>query len=205
MNSRSTSQLVIIGLGNPGKDYEETRHNAGFLVIEELAQRRGLKLKKALFRPWLWARERKLEGSLPDLTLVQPLTYMNASGDILPDLMKTCDIDQSCLIVVFDSLDLPAGRIRIKSRGSSGGQRGVQSIINNLGHKDFVRIAVGIGRPENRDDVVSWVLSRPEDHEKELFCNAVTRAADAVETLAEHPVDKVMNMFNTAANGNNGI
>ena len=197
MKSKGNSTLLVLGLGNPGREYEETRHNAGFLVLEELAKRLSVRLRKPLFSPWRSARCQEVgDGEAVDLILIQPLTYMNLSGRILPRLFSRYKTDASHMLVVYDTLDLPPGQIRLRSRGSSGGQKGMESIIRTAGTPEFNRIAVGIGRPEGRGDVVSWVLGAPEDEEKSAFEEGVRRAADAVLELTRQPLERVMNRYN---------
>ena len=176
----------------------ETRHNAGFLVIEALAEKLQVRLRRPLLAPW---REGKVPVSRPEargpLVLVQPLTFMNASGLALPRLMRRFRTDFTNILVVYDTLDLPPGRIRLRRSGSSGGQRGMESIIRILGSREFPRLAVGIGRPLRRDEVVEWVLSPPRaPGELEAFRRGVANAADAVLQLIDSPLEHVMNRSN---------
>jgi peptidyl-tRNA hydrolase, PTH1 family len=197
VKSKGNTTLLVLGLGNPGREYAETRHNAGFLVLEELAARLTVRFKKPLFSPWRSARCLLNESEDPlELILVQPLTYMNVSGKILPRLFSRYRTDASCMLVIYDTLDLPPGQIRLRARGSSGGQKGMESIIRTAGSSEFRRIAVGIGRPDDRGDVVSWVLGSPGEDDKSAFEAGVRSAADAVLELTRLPLERVMNSYN---------
>jgi peptidyl-tRNA hydrolase, PTH1 family len=171
---------VVVGLGNPGRSYERTRHNVGFLVVDELARRHG----------GFWRSKKKTEAApvgfgLKNVTLLKPTTYMNNSGTALSGYK----LDQ--LIVVHDDLDLPEGDVRVKVGGGAGGHNGMRSIIQHLGN-DFVRVRIGIGRPPPGMTVTDYVLSRMDSAIKE----AVPRAADAVEVVIESGPEAAMNRFN---------
>jgi peptidyl-tRNA hydrolase, PTH1 family len=172
---------VVVGLGNPGRSYERTRHNVGFLVVDELAGRHG----------GSWRSKRKTEAApvgfgLKNVTLLKPTTYMNNSGTALAGYKP----DQ--LVVVHDDLDLPEGDVRVKVSGGAGGHNGLRSIIQHLGN-DFVRVRIGIGRPPPGMTVTDYVLGRMNSAIKE----AVPRAADAVEAVIESGPEAAMNRFNT--------
>jgi PTH1 family peptidyl-tRNA hydrolase len=167
-------------LGNPGRSYERTRHNAGFLVADELARRHG----------GSWRKRKKAEAAPVSLgpknvTLLKPTTFMNNSGSALAGY-KASD-----LIVVHDDLDLEAGTVRVKVGGGAGGHNGLRSIIQNLG-PDFVRVRIGIGRPPVGMSVTDYVLSRMDT----LVRDAVPSAADAVEAVVEEGPEAAMNRFN---------
>jgi PTH1 family peptidyl-tRNA hydrolase len=172
---------VVVGLGNPGRSYERTRHNIGFLVVDELAKRHG----------GTWRSKKKAEAApvgfgLKNVTLLKPTTYMNNSGTALAGYKP----DQ--LVVVHDDLDLPEGDVRVKVGGGAGGHNGLRSTIQHLGN-DFVRVRIGIGRPPPGMTVTDYVLSRMDSAIKE----AVPRAADAVEAVIESGPEAAMNRFNT--------
>lgn len=198
MKPNKRTPKLFIGLGNPGREYAETRHNAGFLVLDRLARSLGLRFKKPFFAAWMEAKDRieLAEGEWVDLILVKPLTYMNASGAILSRLLKRHQLDLDSVHVVYDTLDLPAGRLRIRKKGSAGGQRGLASIIDALGDGNFPRIAVGIGRPEQKSEVVAHVLSVPTGEELRNFNTGLDQAAEALQELAQSPIDMVMNTYN---------
>ena len=174
---------VVVGLGNPGRSYERTRHNIGFLVADEIARRHG----------GSWRARKKAEAApvsldLKNVTLVKPMTYMNNSGAAL------AQYEAAQLIVVHDDLDLEAGTVRVKVGGGAGGHNGLRSIIQHLGN-DFVRVRIGIGRPPAGAVPVDYVLGCMDEVVKE----AVTRAADAVETVIESGPEAAMNRFNARA------
>jgi peptidyl-tRNA hydrolase, PTH1 family len=171
---------VVVGLGNPGRSYERTRHNIGFLIADELAKRHG----------GSWRAKKKAEAAqvglgLKEVTLLKPTTYMNNSGVALAGFK----VGQ--LVVVHDDLDLPAGDVRVKVGGGAGGHNGLRSIIQHLGN-DFVRVRVGIARPPVGMSVTDYVLGRMDSVIKE----AVPVAADAVEAVIETGPEAAMNRFN---------
>ena len=165
--------MIVFGLGNPGTEYEGTRHNAGFITVEKMAAKMDAKFRKRCLR--LYSACTPAE----DLTLVKPLTFMNRSGDIFHYLVKEGD---DAPIVVVDNMDLPVGRIRIKVGGSSAGHNGLKSIISAIG-PEFIRIYVGIGRPLEGTTVTDHVLSRFTDEERIKLDGAVDHAIEAVESL----------------------
>ena len=170
----------VVGLGNPGHYYERTRHNAGYLVADELARRHD----------GSWRKRKKTEAApvslgLNDATLLKPTTFMNNSGSAVSDY-KPAD-----LIVVHDDLDLEAGTVRVKAGGGAGGHNGLRSIIGRLGN-DFVRVRIGVGRPPVGMSVTDYVLSRMDSVVKD----AIPKAADAVEFIVEHGPEAAMNRFN---------
>jgi peptidyl-tRNA hydrolase, PTH1 family len=172
---------VVVGLGNPGRSYERTRHNAGYLVADELARRHS----------GSWRKRKKAEATpvsvgSTNATLLKPTTFMNNSGSAVSDY-KPED-----LIVVHDDLDLEAGTVRVKVGGGAGGHNGLRSIIGRLGN-DFVRVRIGIGRPPTGMGVTEYVLSRMDS----VVRDAVPVATDAVEDVLEHGPEAAMNRFNT--------
>jgi peptidyl-tRNA hydrolase, PTH1 family len=176
----TASSPVVVGLGNPGRSYEHTRHNIGFLVADELARRHG----------GSWRAKKKVEAApvsfgLKNVTLLKPTTYMNNSGAALVGYKP------EQLIIVHDDLDLSAGTVRVKVGGGAGGHNGLRSIIRHFGN-DFVRVRVGIGRPPVGIDAVAYVLGRMDEAIKE----AVPLATDAVEAVIESGPEAAMNRFN---------
>lgn len=183
---------MIVGLGNPGDKYKDTRHNAGFLVIEKLAAYHSIKIKE---ESRLYSSGKgKISGE--DVMLAMPVTYMNRSGDGVRELMRYYKLLPSDLILVYDDLDLGAGEIRIKTQGGSGGHNGCASVIAVIGTEDFIRIRVGIGRPEGRVDVVGYVLSRFSRAEVPLIETAVENAVDAVRMIVGNNIVAAMNKYN---------
>ena len=188
---------LIVGLGNPGREYRETRHNVGFLVVEEIARRSAL--------PWAQAPSQvpdafvaKRYGTDPML-LAKPLTFMNLSGDAVAALARYYDVAAAELLIVVDEAALPFGKLRARARGSAGGHNGLKSVIERLGTMEFSRLRLGVGRGDSRRDLADHVLSifeRSERAELELF---ITRAADAAEMFVAEGIGKVMNTYNPEA------
>jgi peptidyl-tRNA hydrolase, PTH1 family len=184
---------VVVGLGNPGERYAGTRHNVGFMVVDALASRLGVHFKKRLFHSYFVGKG--LLDGVP-LYLVKPLTYMNDSGRAVRDAVRETGGDAPQLLVICDSLDLSPGNLRFKLKGSSAGQKGLESVIRAIGTQDFMRIWIGIGRPDRKGKVVGHVLSAPSNEEEDLIDAAVERAAQAVLLLLSHGPEKVMNEVN---------
>ncbi len=177
---------LIVGLGNPGPQYQKTRHNAGFFVLDELARRHGVAFKSGKL-----AEEAKWDGAY----LLKPLTFMNLSGSAVQAALTRLRLTPAELLVVHDDLDLPFGRLRIRSGGSAGGQRGVTDTISRIG-SDFTRLKIGISRPPAGWKVENWVLSRFREEEKPLLQAVVDHAADAVEVLRQEGQEAAMQRFN---------
>jgi PTH1 family peptidyl-tRNA hydrolase len=184
---------VVVGLGNPGERYAGTRHNVGFKVVDALASRLGVHFKKKLFHSYLFGKG--LHAGAP-VYLVKPLTYMNDSGRAVREAMRETGGDASQLLVVCDSLDLSPGNLRFKLKGSSAGQKGLESVIRAIGTQDFMRLWIGIGRPDRKGKVVGHVLSAPARVEEDLLNAAVERAARAVLILVTDGPDRLMNEVN---------
>ena len=183
----------MVGLGNPGERYAATRHNVGFMVVDALASRLGVHFKKKLFHSYLLGKGTH-EGS--PLYLCKPLSYMNDSGRAVREVLRETGTAAAELLVVCDSLDLSPGNLRFKLKGSSAGQKGLESIIRSLGTQDFMRLTLGIGRPDYKGQVVGHVLSAPNRREETLIAEAVERAAQAVLTLLTAGPARVMNEVN---------
>jgi len=185
---------VIAGLGNPGSRYASTRHNIGFWVIDELAARSGSRLEVLKCRALLGRA--KLAGE--KVVLAKPMTYMNRSGSAAAALLRYFSLGPENLLVIYDDLDLPLGRLRLRPSGSSGGHRGLASIIASLGTEDFARLRLGLGRDAGSEgESADFVLSPFEPGERELAQKAVHCAADAVEAFLALGVEEAMNRFNS--------
>jgi len=188
---------LIVGLGNPGREYRDTRHNVGFMVVDEIARRHGIdwtsgpsQLAETLIA--------KRFGDEP-VMVAKPLTYMNNSGDAVAGLVRYFDVNHDDLIVVVDEAALPFGRLRARPRGSAGGHNGLKSIIERLGTTEFSRLRLGVGRGDGRRDLADHVLARFERGEQADLETLITRAADAAEMFAAEGISKVMNAFNPGA------
>ena len=187
---------VIVGLGNPGKEYARTPHNAGFLVTDELAGRWGASLRRSLRFPARLAKARRGEENL---LLAQPQTYMNLSGGAVSAIAARHGIAPEDVLVVLDDADLPLGQIRIRKAGSAGGHKGLQSILQALRTDGVPRVRVGIGRGSGGVELVTHVLEPLRGGEWESLRAAVRRAADAIEAILDRGVDRAMNEFNARA------
>ena len=182
---------LIVGLGNPGPAYVETRHNAGYWVVEALADEAGLKFRRHGEASTAHGR---VAGHM--VTLVKPQAYMNRSGPIVAALVGDLALDLSEVIVVHDDLDLDPGRLRIKSRGGGGGHNGVLSIIDALGSDRFARLKIGVGRPLAGEDPADYVLAPVPSRERTVLDEAVQQAAQALECWVADGVMTAMNRFN---------
>ena len=182
---------LIVGLGNPGDRYASTRHNIGFMALDRIAQAYGIAVGKKGFQ--------SLHGSGKvgecKVILVKPQTFMNRSGEAVGEVAAYFRISPCDILVIYDDVDLPFGRLRIRPNGGSGGQRGMASIISTLGTDEFPRVRVGIGRPEG-GDVSGYVLSAFNGDERKVLDTVVERVADAVETFCVSGVIEAMDRFN---------
>lgn len=183
---------IIIGLGNPGKNYEKTRHNIGFHVIDELAGRLGAPAMQSKFNG-MYTIVHRPEGKV---MLVKPLTYMNLSGECVRPLMDYFDVETDEIVVIYDDLDFSPGEIRLRQRGSAGGHNGMKSLISHFGTDKFNRVRVGIGRPLSGMKVSDYVLSTFSKEEVPLMEETVRKIAIACEEWLEKPFIEVMNNFN---------
>lgn len=184
---------LIVGLGNPGKQYENTRHNIGFKVIDQLCKHLDVSLNKEKFQG-VYCLER-FNGE--KFILLKPLTYMNLSGQSVQAIMNYYNIDTNNLLVIYDDLDLPVGRIRLRQKGSAGGHNGMRSIISQIGTEQFNRIRIGIDRPQKSGMSISnYVLSNFTKEELVEIDDVIVRCADAVEQWFETPFVQIMNNFN---------
>lgn len=183
---------LIVGLGNPGKQYEHTRHNIGFEVIDALSERLHISLNQAKFKGVYGTG--LVDGE--KVFLLKPLTYMNLSGESIIAIMDYFQIELDELVVIYDDLDLPVGRIRLRQKGSAGGHNGIKSTIYHLGTQEFNRIRVGINRPTNGMAISDYVLGRFADSEQEMVREAIDKSTDACEEWIKKPFLQVMNTFN---------
>lgn len=184
---------IVVGLGNPGKRYQGTRHNIGFDVLDALARRAGVRFRRKLLAP---AQTAALETAGGKLLLVKPLTFMNRSGNGLRPLVRRQGASPADVIVVLDDLDLEAGRLRLRAKGGAGGHKGLQSVIAALETEAFPRVRLGIGPRPAGEELTDFVLARFAPAERGAVERAVAQAAEAVWCMAEEGVDKAMNRFN---------
>lgn len=182
---------LVVGLGNPGSRYKDTRHNIGFMVIDELVKRRKLESYKEKFNAHLYEERSEKEHIL----FIKPQTYMNLSGVSVGAIAQFYKLSISDLFVIYDDMDLPLGSLRIRLKGSAGGHNGMKSIIQHLGSDNFSRIRLGIGRPE-RQGVIDFVLQSFSKDEIQQAKEAVEYAASAVECILAEGIDKAMNKYN---------
>jgi PTH1 family peptidyl-tRNA hydrolase len=184
---------LIVGLGNPGPKYEWTRHNCGFMVIDELARRAGKEVKA----PECQALTARLAIGLEEVLLVKPQTFMNLSGVAVAALINKYEVrERSSILIVSDDLALPFGKIRIRARGSAGGQKGLKSIIEKLGAQDFPRLRLGIAPDHPVKDAADFVLSEFPKKDRDALARMVARAADAVEAVLTMGVANAMSKYN---------
>ncbi len=186
--------FLIVGLGNPGIKYALTRHNVGFWVIDELAARHGCPLEKVKFQAYYAVGHVAGNRAI----LAKPLTYMNRSGIAVGELVRYYDVSLERLLVIYDDMDLPVGRLRLRPGGGSGGHRGMASVLSRLGMTEIPRLRLGIGRqsPAGEDRAVEHVLSRFFPDEEAAVHQAVALAADAVEVFLSRGLEEAMNRFN---------
>jgi PTH1 family peptidyl-tRNA hydrolase len=183
---------IIIGLGNPGKKYERTRHNAGFLALDALAADEHAVIAQEKHHALIT----RMRITDTDTVLAKPQTYMNDSGRSVAAILRDSYVAAADLIVLHDELDLPLGAVRVKIGGGHGGHNGLRSIIEYLGSPDFVRVRIGIGRPKPGLDPADYVLSPFIDEEKKLLPDVLARAGDAVRAIIQEGPSRAMNLFN---------
>ncbi|WRP06691.1 aminoacyl-tRNA hydrolase [Rossellomorea aquimaris] len=183
---------LIVGLGNPGSQYEKTRHNIGFVIIDALADRLGVSLNQSKFKGLYGTYHYKGEK----IVLLKPLTYMNLSGESIVPLMDYFNIEDEDLLVIYDDLDLPVGKIRLRQKGSAGGHNGIKSTIAHLGSQNFNRLRIGIDRPVNGMSVPDYVLGRFSKEDQGELDKVISASVEACETWFDKPFLEVMNKFN---------
>ena len=200
-SSQSDAPLLIVGLGNPGAKYDRTRHNVGFDVIDTLAQRWQIALRENSRFKGVFGQGNGPKGL--KLSLLKPSTYMNRSGESVRAVVDWYKILPSQILVVYDDMDLPLGRLRLRLKGSAGGHNGMRSLIQHLGTQDFPRLRLGIDSPKSnrvvQPDTVSYVLGRFTPTEQPIVTEILALAADASEYAIKQGVEKAMNVYNRKA------
>ncbi|SFG37076.1 peptidyl-tRNA hydrolase [Halobacillus alkaliphilus] len=182
----------IVGLGNPGKKYAKTRHNIGFMILDELVKQNQWSLEQTKFRG-IYTTEH-VNGE--KILLLKPQTFMNLSGESLVQFMNFFDLEADDILVVYDDLDLPPGKIRLRKKGGHGGHNGIRNIIDHLGTKEFNRLRVGVGRPDGPVSVVDYVLGTFTKQEQGAVSESIDAAVKACEAWMTQPFNEVMNDFN---------
>ncbi len=183
---------LVVGLGNPGSQYEQTRHNVGFRIVDALATQLG----------WKWERQGRAmlaSGTLgaEKVVLVKPITYMNKSGEAVGELVRWYKLSPEDVLVVYDDLDLPVGKIRLRSNGSAAGHNGLSNIIQHLHTNQIPRLRIGIGRPTNSHmDTIDYVLGTPTSDERLLLENGETRTIEAIQLVLRQGIATTMNLIN---------
>ena len=189
----SSVEYIVVGLGNPDKKYENPTNNAGWLAIDHLAEKFGCKVNKIKYKSFIG--ECTINGAR--VMLMKPTTYMNNSGQAVVEAMNFYKIPPENVIVIFDDISLDVGKMRIRQKGSDGGQRGMRSIICLSGKDSFPRIKIGIGaKPNPQWDLADWVLSKFTDDEFKTLGTMFDNASKAVEFIVDGKIDRAMNMFN---------
>jgi len=184
---------LLVGLGNPGEKYQQTRHNVGFMLAEEMAGRFGLNLKKKGYQGIYGVG--RVAGQ--ETTILLPQTFMNLSGTSVSAAYQSLGVSPGDLIVAHDDLDMPFGALRIRPEGGHGGHNGIRSICSDLGRGDFIRLKIGIGRPEY-GDVTGHVLGRFSADERAVLSTLLERVADATEEILRNGVKSAMNLYNSS-------
>lgn len=186
-------EYIIVGLGNPGIQYEGTRHNAGFITIEALEKKLGFSCDRHKFK----AKVGNTVIGGKSCLVMKPETFMNLSGDAVSEAMDFYKIPLENVIVIFDDISLDVGHMRIRRKGSAGGHNGIKSIIAQCGGEDFPRIKLGVGKkPNPAYDLAKWVLSKFSDEDMEKLGNAAEKACDALELMVQGKIDEAMNKYN---------
>lgn len=183
---------IIIGLGNPGRQYEDTRHNAGFMVVDKFAEKHGVDISKARFNALLG--EVFVNGE--KIVLVKPMTYMNNSGQAVGEVLNFYKPDLEDIIVVVDDIEIELGMLRIRAKNGKGTHNGLKSIFAYLKTDDYAKMKLGVGKFKRDMDLADFVLARPSKEDDEIIDDLIDRAVDALDEFTASPIDIVMNKFN---------
>lgn len=191
-NKSAAVEWLVAGLGNPGQKYANTRHNMGFLTVDLLAEREGVKLNKVKFKSAY--NILKLAGA--KCLVMKPQTYMNLSGEAVGEAARFYKIPPERVLIIYDDVSLPVGKLRVRPAGSAGGHNGIKSVIAHLGTQDFPRIKIGTGAPGGDGDMIDWVIGVPSQKDREILLESFRRAIEAAECIIGHGCQKAMNDFN---------
>ena len=192
-NKSAAVDWLVVGLGNPGQKYANTRHNMGFLTVDLLAEKAGVKLNKVKFK----SAYNILPFAGCKCLVMKPQTYMNLSGEAAREAMQFYKIPADHVLVIYDDVSLPVGKLRVRPTGSAGGHNGIKNIIAHLGTQDFPRVKIGTGAPAGGGaDMIDWVIGEPSKAEKKVLLESFEKAVDAAACIIEHGCQKAMNDFN---------
>ena len=184
---------LVVGLGNPGSKYEHTRHNMGFLTVDLLAEQAGVKLNKVKFK----SAYNILRFAGAKCLVMKPQTYMNLSGEAVREAVQFYKLPADRVLVIYDDVSLPVGKIRVRPSGSAGGHNGIKNIIAHLGTDVFPRVKVGVGSPAHPEhEMIDWVIGVPSKEDRKVLLDSLNRALDAAACVIESGSDRAMNQFN---------
>ena len=191
-NKSAAVEWLVAGLGNPGQKYANTRHNMGFLTMDLLAEREGVKLNKVKFK----SAYNMINLAGAKCLVMKPQTYMNLSGEAVGEAARFYKIPPERVLIIYDDVSLPVGKLRVRPTGSAGGHNGIKSIIAHLGTQDFPRIKIGTGAPGGDGDMIGWGIGVPSQKDREVLLESFRRAIEAAECIIGHGCQKAMNDFN---------
>ena len=191
-NKSSAVDWLIVGLGNPGQKYEHTRHNMGFLTVDLLAEKAGVKLNKVKFK----SAFNILSFAGCKCLVMKPQTYMNLSGEAVREAVQFYKIPADHVLVIYDDISLPVGKLRVRPTGSAGGHNGIKNIIAHLGTQEFPRVKIGVAAPGVEGDMVDHVLGVPSQADRKLLAESFEKAIDAAECIIRSGCQQAMNKFN---------
>ena len=188
----SAVEWLVVGLGNPGQKYANTRHNMGFLTVDLLAEEAGVQLNKVKFK----SAYNILRFAGARCLVMKPQTYMNLSGEAVREAAQFYKIPPERILVIYDDVSLPVGKLRVRPSGSAGGHNGIKNIIAHLGTQDFPRVKIGTGAPGEGGDMIDWVIGVPSQADRKILLETFHRAIEAAACIIEHGCQKAMNDFN---------
>ena len=186
-------EWLLVCLGNPGPRYEHTRHNMGFLAADLLAEREHIKINRIKFK----STTADLAFGGTRVLVMKPQTFMNLSGEAVREAVRFYKLPADHVLVIYDDVSLPVGKIRVRPSGSAGGHNGIKNIIAHLGTDQFPRVKVGVGSPAHPEhEMIDWVIGKPSQEDRKVLLDSLNRALDAAECVVAHGTDKAMNRFN---------